>query len=157
MDGYFLSRYKAFTLVETTLVLAILFLLLSVIGVNAWGRYQAAKGERTVKDLEAIAQAGVLYHSRIGAWPAVLGDLQPEFLSAGVGNNIFGNPFILSSSANMLTVSTLVDSGALVQGNLGAEITIVNQGNNDLVSLAKPAHVGVSGRLKYDKKRLYLQ
>lgn len=156
MDSNVLSK-RGFSLVELSLVLLIAVILIAVSGYSALKIRQAAKAQRTLIELETIVSVSTQYYLENGAWPAVLADLRPKYLSGTSGDlNPFGNVYTIAGGASRVTVSTLLPKGLITEKSFGSEIVVVNQGNNDLVSLSKSVESS-NWKLKYEKKYLYKQ
>lgn len=118
---------------------------------------QAAAAQRIIAELDAIASAGARYYSEHGAWPASLADLRPSYLAQQSSNlNPFGNIYSITSNASSISVSTLLPKGLVTSKSFGSEVVVINQGNNDLVSVTKPLESG-TWKLKYEKKHIYQQ
>lgn len=118
---------------------------------------QAASAQRVIDELEGIAAAGNRYYSEHGAWPVNLTDLCPGYLvQQASGFNPFGNAYTITSNVLSFSVSTLLPKGLMTNKSYGSEIVIVNQGNNDLVSITNPLESG-TWKLRYEKKYLYKQ
>jgi hypothetical protein len=72
------------------------------------------------------------------------------------GLNPFGNAYTITSNASSVSVSTLLPKGLITSRGYGCQIVVVNQGNNDLVSVTKTPESG-TWKLKYEKKYIYKQ
>ena len=118
---------------------------------------QIASAQRVIVDLDAIAIAGTRYYSEHGAWPVNISDLRPSYLAQqSSGLNPFGNAYTITSNASSFSVSTLLPKGLITNKSYGSEVVIVNQGNNDLVSITKSPE-SRTWKLKYEKKYIYKQ
>ena len=118
---------------------------------------QVASSIRTLEELDSIAVSCTRYYREIGAWPAVLADLRPGYLvQQSSDTNPFGNAYTITSNASSVSVSTLLPKGLITSKSFGNEVVVVNQGNNDLVSVTKTPE-SRTWKLKYDKKYIYHQ
>jgi hypothetical protein len=118
---------------------------------------QIAQAERVIAELDSIALASTRYYSEHGAWPAALADLRPSYLAQQSSDvNPFGNAYAISSNTSSVSISTLLPKGLITSKSYGSEIVVVNQGNNDLVSVSK-APESRTWKLKYEKKYIYHQ
>lgn len=118
---------------------------------------QVSKAQRVVTELESIALASTRYYSEHGAWPVGLSDLRPSYLVQQSSDiNPFGNAYTISSNAVSVSVSTLLPKGLVTSKSYGTEIVVVNQGNNDLMSVTKTPE-SRTWKLKYEKKYIYKQ
>jgi len=118
---------------------------------------QVASGIRALEELDSIALASTRFYSERGAWPAALADLRPSYLvQQSIDVNPFGNAYIITSNTSSVSVSTLLPKGLITSKGYGSEIVVVNQGNNDLVSVTKSLE-SITWKLKYEKKYIYKQ
>jgi len=154
MVRYFLKK-RGVTLIEIALSVTVFIILVSAVLILASGQRQRAKVERVLTDLKSLVDASGQYHNRYGNWPGAISDLKPEFISAAVSKNPFGNNYSISSTSSQVTVSTLVPAGQIDVALVGPEVVITNQGSNDLISMSQPVPGRNRWRLKYDKKKLY--
>ena len=118
---------------------------------------QVSKAQRVIIELESIALASTRYHSEYGAWPAVLADLRPSYLAQQSSDvNPFGNAYTITYNALSVSISTVLPKGLITSKSFGSEVVVVNQGNNDLVSVTKTPE-SRTWKLKYEKKYIYHQ
>ncbi len=118
---------------------------------------QVYKAQRVISELESIALASTRYYSEHGAWPAALADLRPSYLVQESGDvNPFGNAYAIASNPLSVSVSTILPKGLITSKSYGSEVVVVNQGNNDLVSITKSPE-SRTWKLKYEKKYIYKQ
>jgi len=157
MDSDVLGK-RAFSLIEASLVLAIVAILLAIALYSAKGIRQTYLAERITKEIDSIAVASTRYYSEKGAWPALLSDLRATgYLASGSGSlNPFGNSYVITGGSQTVLVSTLLPKGLITAKSMGSEVVIVNQGNNDLVSITKLVET-TTWNLKYEKKYIYHQ
>lgn len=156
MDNNVLAK-RGFSLVELSLVLMLASVFIAVFFYSAAKIRQAALGQRVIEELDAIAAAGTGYYSEHGAWPVNISDLRPGYLvEQSSGINPFGNAYTITSNTLSFSVSTLLPKGLITNKSYGSEIVIVNQGNNDLVSITKSPE-SRTWKLKYEKKYIYKQ
>ncbi len=156
MDSDVLAR-RGFSLLELVLVVAAALIFMAASFYCAGKIRQAAKGQRVSNELNTIASAALEHYRQNGAWPINLSGLCPSYLSAQSGDlNPFGNVYIITPGVLKVSVSTLLPKGLITSRSFGSEVTVINQGNNDLVSVTKPLESGIWS-LKYDKKNVYKQ
>ncbi|MBU2222261.1 MAG: type II secretion system GspH family protein [Candidatus Omnitrophica bacterium] len=156
MDNNVLAR-RGFSLVELSLVLMVASVFITASFYSASKIRQVALAQRVVGELDAIAAASTRYYSEHGAWPASLSDLRPGYLVQQSGDlNPFGNVYTIASNASTFSVSTLLPKGLITSKSYGSEVVVVNQGNNDLVSITKSPE-SRTWKLKYEKKYIYKQ
>ena len=116
---------------------------------------QEAQGERVLRDLDAIATSSIQYYKANSSWPINLASLMPGYLSLNVsGINPFGNAYVINPQVSGVTVSTLMPCGLITTEGFGSEVVVLNQANNDLVSITKPIESSV-WQLEYEKKYIY--
>lgn len=157
MDYNVLKRRRGFSLAELSLVLMLVAVFIATAFYSAAKIRQAASGIRTLEELEEIALASTRYYSERGAWPVSLSDLRPSYLvQQSSDTNPFGNAYTITSNASSVSVSTLLPKGLITSKSYGSEIVVVNQGNNDLVSVTKTPE-SRTWKLKYEKKYIYKQ
>ena len=156
MDDNVLKR-RGFSLAELSLVLMLAGVFIAAAFYSAAKIRQIASAQRVVEELDSIAIASARYYSEHGAWPATLADLRPSYLVQQSSSfNPFGNAYTISSNASSVSVSTLLPKGLVTSKSFGSEVVVVNQGNNDLVSVTKTPELK-TWKLKYEKKYIYKQ
>jgi prepilin-type N-terminal cleavage/methylation domain-containing protein len=156
MDNNVLAR-RGFSLAELSLVLMVASVFIAASFYSAAKIRQAASGQRVIEELDSIAAASTRYYSEHGAWPTGLSDLRPSYLGQqSSGLNPFGNAYTITSNVSSFSVSTLLPKGLITNKSYGSEIVVVNQGNNDLVSITKSPE-SRTWKLKYEKKYIYKQ
>ena len=156
MDNNVLAR-RGFSLAELSLVLMIVSVFIAVSFYSAAKIRQVALAQRTINELNTIATVSTQYYLENGAWPVNLSDLRPKYLGVSSGDlNPFGNAYTITTAASGISVSTLLPKGLLTNKSFGSEIVVVNQGNNDLVSITKSPE-SRTWKLKYEKKYIYKQ
>jgi len=157
MDHHVLKRRRGFTLTELSLVLMLAGVFVAAAFYSAAKIRQVSKAQRVIVELESIALASTRYYSEHGAWPAALADLRPSYLVQQSSDvNPIGNAYTISSNVSSISVSTILPKGLITSKSYGSEIVVVNQGNNDLVSVTKTPE-SRTWKLKYDKKFIYRQ
>ena len=118
---------------------------------------QIASAQRTINELNVIADLSTQYYLENGAWPVNLAGLRPKYLTANAGDlSPFGNAYTITSGASGVSVSTLLPKGLLTNKSFGSEVVVLNQGNNDLVSTTKSPE-SRTWNLKYEKKYIHKQ
>lgn len=156
MDNNVLAK-RGFSLAELSLVLMIVSVFIAASFYSAAKIRQVALAQRTINELNTIATVSTQYYLENGAWPVNLSGLRPKYLVANSGNlNPFGNVYTITSNASSFSVSTLLPKGLLTNKSHGSEVVVVNQGNNDLVSITKSPE-SRTWKLKYEKKYIYKQ
>jgi len=156
MDSDFLER-RGFSLVELSLVLMVASLLIAVSFYSAVKIRQAALAQRTINELNTLATVSTQYYLENGAWPNSLSDLRPKYLGFNSSDvNPFGNAYTIIADTSKVSVSALLPKGLITNKSFGSEVVVVNQGNNDLVSITKSPD-SRNWKLKYEKKYIYKQ
>lgn len=156
MDSNVLAR-RGFSLAELSLVLMAVSVFIAVSFYSAAKIRQIASAQRVIEELDSIAVASTRYYSEHGAWPASLSDLRPGYLVQQSSDvNPFGNAYTITSNASSVSVSTLLPKNLVTSESYGSEVVVVNQGNNDLVSITKSPE-SRTWNLKYEKKYIYKQ
>ena len=118
---------------------------------------QIASAQRVIEELDSVVLASTRYYSERGAWPVSLADLRPSYLVQQSSDfNPFGNAYTITSNASSISVSTLLPKNLVTSKSYGSEVVVVNQGNNDLVSITKTPE-SRTWKLKYEKKYIYKQ
>ena len=156
MDNNVLKR-RGFSLAELSLVLMLAGVFIAAAFYSAAKIRQVASGIRALEELDSIALASARYYSERGAWPVNLSDLRPSYLVQQSSDvNPFGNAYTITSNVSSVSVSTLLPKGLITSKSYGSEVVVLNQGNNDLVSVTKTPE-SRTWKLKYEKKYIYKQ
>lgn len=157
MDSNVLNR-KGFSLIELSLVFAIVAVLLGLVFYAAPGIRQLAMAKRTVEEMDLLASASCRYYLGNGAYPQDVSDLRPAYLTPQTsGVNPFGNVYVIRPGISSVTVSTLLPKDILATGIFGStQIVIENQGVHDLVSVTRSVE-STTWNLQYDKKHIFHQ
>ena len=156
MDNNVLKR-RGFSLAELSLVLMLTGVFIAAAFYSAAKIRQVASGIRALEELDSIALASARYYSERGAWPVNLSDLRPSYLVQQSSDvNPFGNAYTIISNVSSVSVSTLLPKGLITSKSYGSEVVVLNQGNNDLVSVTKTPE-SRTWKLKYEKKYIYKQ
>ncbi len=156
MDNNVLAK-RGFSLAELSLVLMVASVFIAASFYFAAKIRQIASAQRVVEEMDSIAAAGTRYYSERGAWPVNLSDLRPSYLVQQSSDvNPFSNAYTITSNVLSVSVSTLLPKGLITNKSYGSEVVVVNQGNNDLVSITKSPE-SRTWKLKYEKKYIYKQ
>lgn len=156
MDNNVLKR-RGFSLAELSLVLMLAGVFIAAAFYSAAKIRQVASGIRALEELDSIALASARYYSERGAWPVNLSDLRPSYLVQQSSDvNPFGNAYTITSNVSSVSVSTLLPKNLVTPKSFGSEVVVLNQGNNDLVSVTKTPE-SRTWKLKYEKKYIYKQ
>ncbi|TRZ49844.1 prepilin-type N-terminal cleavage/methylation domain-containing protein [bacterium] len=156
MDNNVLAR-RGFSLAELSLVLMVASVFIAASFYSAAKIRQIASAQRVMEEMDSIAVASARYYSEHGAWPTGLSDLRPSYLGQQSSDiNPFGNAYTITSGVSGVSISTLLPKGLLTNKSFGSEVVVVNQGNNDLVSITKSPE-SRTWKLKYEKKYIYKQ
>ncbi len=156
MDNNVLAK-RGFSLAELSLVLMVASVFIAASFYSAAKIRQAASAQRVIEELDSIAAASTRYYSEHGAWPTGLSDLRSSYLGQQSSDlNPFSNAYTITSNALSFSVSTLLPKGLITNKSYGSEVVVVNQGNNDLVSITKSPE-SRTWNLKYEKKYIYKQ
>ena len=157
MGDNVLKKRRGFSLVELSLVLMLAGVFITAAFYSAAKIRQVASAIRALEEMDSIALASTRYYSEHGAWPTGLSDLRPNYLVQQSSNlNPFGNAYTVTSNVLSFSVSTFLPKGIVTNKSYGSEVVIVNQGNDDLVSITKSPESRI-WKLKYEKKYIYKQ
>ena len=156
MDNNVLAK-RGFSLAELSLVLMVASVFIAVSFYSAAKIRQVVSAQRVIEELDSIAAAGTRYYSEHGAWSVNLSDLRPSYLVQQSSDvNPFGNAYTITSNVSSVSVSTILPKNLVTPKSFGSEVVVVNQGNNDLVSVTKTPE-STTWKLKYEKKYIYKQ
>lgn len=84
MDNNVLAK-RGFSLAELSLVLMVVSLFIAASFYSAAKIRQIASAQRTINELNAIADVSTQYYLENGAWPVNLAGLRPKYLAANAG------------------------------------------------------------------------
>ena len=68
--------------------------------------------------------------------------------------NPFGNAYVITGGDDAVSVSTILPKGLIIATSMASEVVVVNQGNNDLVTVTK-SQESTLWSLQYEKKYIY--
>ena len=142
-------------MLEVSAILFTIAVIFSMVIPNYIGRINNAKYEKTVNELTSIAQASVNYYVSNGAWPVVISQLSPQFLTYAVVSSPFGTNYQMTCVNNMVTASVLIPSGIAQKNPEGQLLEIKNQGSQDQIKVSKTIQNDFTSRLNYDLKYVY--
>ncbi len=115
----------------------------------------AARGERTLKDMAAILEGSRQYDAIHGEWPASWAELG-EVLPNAEMQNLWGDPYVLGADLRCFWVETDVPSGALRLFLNGRCVVVSSAGGKDKVRLMMSRSYGQAARLVYEKNHVYV-
>ena len=162
-----LTIKKGFTLLELTVVMVIVGVLLVTIISNCTNFMNRAKYQATVREMGSIAQAAIDYYNSSNnpndsknpqplVWPsgtsALAGDSDTNNnnMPQAVIKNPFGNAYQIISGNNMVTVSTIIPNGILIDPTEGSFLNITSVATGKQISITQSIPNEYSGRLSYD-------
>lgn len=165
---------KGFTLLELTVVVMIVGIMLTTIICNAMNFINRAKFQTTVREMGSIAQAAIDYYNSSNnpndpnnplplEWPTTLSllannsTLNDNNMPQVVKINPFGFNYHFSFANNMVTVSTMIPKGILIDHIEGSFLSIIPQATGQEISISQSIPNEFSGRLTYDLQYLYKQ
>lgn len=166
MDNNLAIR-RGFTLWELTVVMVIVGILLAAIISNCTNFMNRAKYQATVREMGSIAQAAIDYYNSSNnpndplnpqplVWPtgtsslANNSDTNNNNMPQVVTKNPFGNVYQISSGNNMVTVSTIIPNGILIDPTEGTFINTTSVTTGQKISITQSIPNEYSGRLFYD-------
>lgn len=156
MDSNILES-RGFSLAELSIVLVIATIVITACFCLSGKIRQTALAQRTIEELNVIAAASLEYYSETGAWPIDISGLRPRYLSPQSSSaNPFGYAYMITPGNQAVSVSTLLPMGLVTAKSFGNEVTVTNQGSNDLVSVTKSLE-SIIWKLKYEKKNIFKQ
>ena len=165
MDGSFAIK-KGFTLLELTVVTLMAGVLLAAVincGINYVNR---AKFQATVREMGAIAQAAIEYYNSSNnpndpvnpqalAWPDPdASKLGSPYLPRALDLSPFGGKYQLAFANNMVTVSTIIPQGTLIDPSEGSFLNVTQLNGALQISITQSVPNEYSGRLSYDLQYL---
>jgi prepilin-type N-terminal cleavage/methylation domain-containing protein len=164
-----LAIKKGFTLLELTVVLVIVGVILATIIGNCTNYVNRARFQKTVREMNSLAQAAIdNYNSSNNpndttnpqplVWPgatsALANNANPNNsnMPQAVTTNPFGNNYQLSSGNNMVTVTTIIPGGVLVDPTEGSFLNVTSVPGGTQISITLSIPNEYTGRLTYDIK-----
>jgi len=103
-----MNKSKGFTLLEMTIVLAIMGVLFATASVRFAKNIEIKAAEKTAREMKVIQDAAKAYYVDNSAWPGTIDDLKTGgyLASAWITNNPSGNAYNISTSGSSFEVST---------------------------------------------------
>jgi type II secretory pathway pseudopilin PulG len=167
-----IAMKKGFALLELTLVALIIGILSATIIINGTNFINRAKFQATVREMGSIAQAAVDYYNSSNnpndprdpqplSWPADIStlannkDSNNNYIPQDSTTNPFGFNYQLGFANNMVTVSTTIPSGILIDHSEGSFLNIIPVPAGQQISITQSIPNEFSGRLDYDLQYLY--
>jgi len=163
-----------FTVLELTIVMVIVGVLIVIIVSNCTNFINRAKFQATVREMGSIAQAAIDYYNSSNnpndpndplplVWPSNTSLLANNTNFNGnnmpqvVTSNPFGYSYSLRHGNNMVTVTTRIPKGILVDAGEGSFLALTPGTTSDQISITQSIPNEFSGRLTYDLEYLYKQ
>jgi len=137
------------TLLEVTAIILIMGVIMSVVIPASISRINAAKYQKTVNELTAIAQASVDFFLIEGSWPTGISQLYPQFMPKAVTSSPFQTTYQISCVNNMVTASVLIPVGIALGNQPGQLQQVINQGAQDQIQITKIVQNELTSRLSY--------
>lgn len=164
-----LAIEKGFTLLELTVVLVIVGVILATIIGNCTNYVNRARFQKTVREMNSLAQAAIdNYNSsnnpndttnpQLLVWPrttsALANNANPNNsnMPQAVTTNPFGNNYQLIPGNNMVTVTTTIPSGVLIDPTEGSFLNVTSVPGGQQISITLSVPNEYTGRLTYDIK-----
>ena len=143
---------NGFSLLEVSIAM---FLLLFFVGVISavQGRIVAARGAKTVTEMQSILEAAREYYitQNPPAWPTTLIQIQTVFTNVPT-NNVFGNAYTIGTTGNSFFVSTVVPANSVNAIKDGRFAVVLNVGANETINLSTTIPMDTKiGRLQYEQ------
>ena len=141
---------SGFSLLEICIAM---FLLLFFVGVISavQGRIVAARGAKTMTEMQSILDAARQYYTINNAWPTSIAQVQTVLANVPT-NNVFGNVYTIGTAGNSFYVSTIVPTKSVNAIKDGRFAVISNIGVNETITLSTTIPIDTkTGRLQYEK------
>lgn len=134
---------KGFSVFELVGVMFIMSIAVTVLMVNAVNAINRARFQATVREMQSIAQASVEYYDSSSSngnslyWPSTVNDLVPTYMFNAPIQSPLGGSYQLNSANNMITISTSIPKGILVDPLEGDFLNISPGINQDTISITQ--------------------
>jgi len=124
-----MMKVKSFTLIELTVVIAIIAVLAAVVAPNAFKTIEKSKITRMTSDLNTIKKASIVHYADTGNW------LDDIYAAGGIPSRGFrrGGADINSGSTEPVSSGGLISSGGVIGSIgpiIGSESDVAAQGND---------------------------
>jgi len=146
------ADHSGISLFETAGVMVIIVLILSAVIPANIQRVRNAKYQKTVEEMQTIAQASVDYDISQGACPDLISQLSPAYIPQSLLLSPFRTDYQLNCSGNMVSISNLIPAGLARGDPEGPLFEIIPEGDQDQIVITKTVPKIMTGRLMYDKK-----
>ena len=160
--GNSIAINKGFTVIELVIVVAIIGILLVAVISNGMNYINRARFQSTVREMGSIAQAAIDYYNSSNnpndatnpqplTWPASnASGLGGPYMPQAVTSNPFGNSYQITGGNNMVTVSTVIPNGVLIDPNEGSFLSVKPVAGGQQISITQSVPNEFTGRLTYD-------
>ena len=143
-----INNFSGFSLLELVIAVFLIAVLFGILPV-AQGRITAAKGARTVIEMQAILDAAQQFYSQNNRWPNDMTELK-TFLPRISANNVFGNVYNVIPNGGIYTVNTIVPYKSVNVIKNGRFVVISDTGTANLVQMSSPIPMNTkTGRMQY--------
>jgi len=155
MDNNFTLK-KGFTLLEVTVVMAVVIVLLSSVISRGMHWVNRARFQATVREMGSIVKASIDYYNSSSSdpamltWPPDISNLAPIYMPQAIISSPLGGSYRLNFGRNAVTVSTVIPKGILKDTTEGSFLNIVPQASGDQISITESVPNEFSSRLVYD-------
>ncbi|BAI81658.1 hypothetical protein DEFDS_P030 (plasmid) [Deferribacter desulfuricans SSM1] len=144
-----ISNNRGYTFIELIIVLTILAILIGTIMGSYHERKMIAICNAVTKELENFAEASLMFYSQKGRGPNNASELYGTYLKKVGNTNVSGKSYIVSSSGDVITITTDVPSGVgtCVQNNTRLSTQVTALSGVDRITLTIN---GVLGKYYFD-------
>ncbi len=141
---------SGYSLLELSIAVFLMLLLFGIIPV-AQGRILAARGARTIIEMQAVLDSAKRFYIQNNRWPADTDELK-TFLPDYSIKNVFGNDYNLVPNGAIYSINTIVPYKSVNVIKNGRFVVISDTGSANLIQLSTTIPMGNKiGRLQYEK------
>jgi Tfp pilus assembly protein PilV len=145
------TNNRGVSILEAMAVVIIIVMLLSAIISNGMQRVQFAQYQKTVTEMQSIAQASLDYYQAQGSCPTGPSQLAPTYMAHAISSSPFNSSYQISCGVISVSVENTIPTGIARQNPGGPLMQITTSGGQDNITVTMTIPFQFSGRLLYEK------
>ncbi len=142
---------KGNTLLEITAVLVLIGLIMASLVPRIMGQIEGAKVETTMKEMNSLLQASLIYKKEQNKCPMII-DMLGRYIYAPVISNPFNQSYVISCGPSTVTITSNLPKGVTKSMFWGPLMELKNIGVFDEIKITGSIDNFRTGRILYENK-----